>query len=503
MYGKFLELSDDDAARQRARCARARVLFNAGRCEAAAEAFIEAARFAEPEDARELKRQGVEALLACGHIAEALQLLTPLLEESGLTYPLSPRGFAMRFLRSLLEIRLRTLWFPRRRAAPEPRSAALSDLAWTGKGLSNVAPEQGVLLTLESLRFALRSGDPLRIARGLSFPAAGYTPGLVGPGRRYLRWLDRFARTLGDERLRILADIATAGRRLTHGRWEECVDVSERAIARAARTAAPSHWEQTIGRLFCVTAYELMGDYVRMERAAREDLKFARERGDRVGEVMFLSALGYTFAAAKDREALSQAIEEMRRLMSAWTLELPFWEAYRLRLECLRALCWGEVERALAVLDEGWPRLVEHRMLDLPMVRFPMNCLRLSVFVEAAAAGVGDAMHARGEVRASIRVLSDAPRAEGPVTAEIGRAALAALEEQGERRDRHLERAIQLAAEGEMRGVERMVRRALALFREDAAGAAAQEGELSALGVREPGAWARWITPGLGRGDRR
>jgi tetratricopeptide (TPR) repeat protein len=497
MYERLAELSSDETARQQARRARARALFVAGRCEAAGEAFTLAASSADGTEARELRRQAVEAFLACGRIAEAVQLLAPLLEESGISYPLTPRSLLLRFVRSLAEVRLRTLWRPRGKAVPEARSATLSDLTWTGKGLSNVAPEQGVVLTLESLRFALRSGDPFRIGRGLSFPAAGYTPGLLGSGSRYLRWLTKIARSTGDERLRVLEEIALSGRRLTYGRWEDAVEAAERAIQRAARTPAPTHWEQTIGRVFRVTAYELMGDYGRMGRAAREDLKIARERGDRVGEVMFLSALGFTFAAAHDREGLSQVIEEMRRLMSAWTLALPFWEAYRLRLECLRALCWGDVGEAFAVLEERWPQLVEHRMLDLPMVRFPLTCVRLSVFLEAVAGGLEDRQRGLADIRHSIRVLARAPRAEGPVAAEIGRAGLASLDDRAARREHHLNRAVQLAAEGGMRTVERMARRALALDRRSTEEVSAQEEELLRLGVKEIGGWARWVTPAL------
>ncbi len=442
MYARFLDFSTEGTAKQEARCARARALYIAGRCDAAGEAFELAARHSSGPEARDLQRQAVEAFLAFGHIAEALDLFVPLLQSEGIPFPTTTRSILFAFVRTIIEVRRLLFVRPRIREAPDLLMAARSDLAWTGKGLNNVTPQQGVILTLASLCFAIRSGDAFRIARGLSFAACGFVPGLVGPGARYLAWLGELAEQLNDNRLRILHRVAVGGHCLMLGDWEQCVRACFEAVAVAEKTPAPTHWEQTIARLWAYSAYEFMGEFAKMETASRDFLRVLRGRGDKVGEVMIVSGLGYPLAARHDREGLGEVIAEMRRLMDEWTVPAGLWDAFSLRLECLHTLCWGDVRAALTLVQERWPKLRAQRLLDLPMVRYPLTSVRNSVLLESAAAGLVDVRWATHRVSRAVRVLARAPRAEGPAAASIALAALANLARDVSGRDYHLERAI-------------------------------------------------------------
>ncbi|HET6982163.1 MAG TPA: AAA family ATPase, partial [Myxococcaceae bacterium] len=498
MHARVVDLSVDEEARQAARCARARALHTAGRCDEAGLAFMDAAAHAAPEQSIGLQREAVEAFLAFGYVAEAVKIFVPLLEREGVSYPTTPLSILCAFLRWIAETRARTLRRPRFRSKPDAGLVRRSDLAWTGKGLTNVAPQQGVILCLASLSFALRSGDPFRIARGLSFAACGFTPGLVSAGGRYLGWLHEMAEKLDDNRLRVLHRVSNGGHCLMLGEWERAIDACNECVAIAERTAAPTHWEQAIARMFSFTAYEFTGQLKEMERASLDYLRVMRSQGDRVGEVMITSGLGQPLAARHDARGLDDVITTMRRIMGDWTLPATLWDALLLRLEILRALCWGDIVGSLDVVRQRWPTLQQQRLLDLPMVRYPLLVARTSVFLEACAAGHVERGTALADVRAGIRILKRAPRAEGPAAAAIREAALSHLAGDEKRRDAHLQQAIELASKGRMRVVELMARRALALRRGDLASVPMLEGKLEEHGVTDAAAYARYLTPVLG-----
>ena len=55
------------------------------------------------------QRQAVEAYLSFGHISEALSLLVPLLETSGIPYPTTPGALLLSLARTIFDVRRRTL----------------------------------------------------------------------------------------------------------------------------------------------------------------------------------------------------------------------------------------------------------------------------------------------------------------------------------------------------------------------------------------------------------
>jgi predicted Ser/Thr protein kinase len=497
MYARTLALTEDEATRQEARVGRARALFISGRCAEAGDAFSLAARHATGPAVQDLQRQAVEAFLACGRIAEALQLYLPLLAGAGIGYPASSAAAIAQLLRTVAEVRLRTLLRPRPGAHPDAALAARADLAWTGKGLTNVAPVEGVTLTLQSLCLAIRAGDATRIARGLGFAGCGFSPGLLGVGEKYLRWLSALAEERDDNALRTVFHVSSGARGFLLGDWDRCLRESGAGLGVAARTAAPTWWEQTIARTFIVSAYEYQGRYREMESSARETMRLTRSRGDRVGEVMVVSALGYPLAARHDGPMLDEAIAEMARLMGGWSVEYPFWEAFRLRLRTLRLLCWGDVVGALGLMDEEWPKLQARGLLRLPIVAEPLTCVRAAVLLEAAAAGVGKRAALLDQARRDARLLAGAARAEGPAAAALLRAGIAHLEHNRSARDRALARAAQIAGDAKMAAVEQMALRAAALLNGEPAAVAACEAALLELGVTDAAAWARFVTPTL------
>lgn len=498
MHARVIALSRDEKTRQEARSARARALFVAGRCDEAGAAFEEAAEHADPAEALSLQRDAVYAYFSFGCIAEGLEILRPLVTEAGMPYPTTPRELMWSVGREIAGVRVRTLWRPSGREVIDANLASRSDLAWNaGIGLTNVAPAQGVGLTLASLRFAIGSGCKHRIARGLAFAGCGFAPGLVGTGERYLMWAEQFANELDDDEIRILHAASSGTRGFVLGDWERCVRASQEALDRAERSPHPTSWHRAIARTFIVSAYEYMGEYRKMESSCRDFLRQTRGRGDRITEVMIVSALGYPLAARHDAAGLDGCIEEMHLLMADWTVPYPFWEAFRLRLRCLRALCFDDVPGALASIEAEWPRLQEHRMLDLPVVLHPLSCVRTSILLEAARLELVDRSVAFAHARASARSLAGAPRAEGPTAARVVRASMAHLDGRNRVRDEELERAATFAREGKMRAVELMIERARALLASDAERQAAVETELHQLGVTDPDSWARFVTPVL------
>ncbi len=483
----------------RAHRGRARTLYLAGRCAEAGEAFLEAARVAPPSEALDLERQAAEAFLSFGLVREALDVLEPLLARAGMPYPRSPRAVLYRAARAIVGVRLRTMRYPRFRDVPDADLAARSDLAWSaGKGLTNIAPVQGVALTLASLVLALRAGDAFRIGRGLAFAGCGFAPGLVDVGAKYLHWASDLAEAADDDRLRVLHLVSGATRSFVLGDWQGAIVLSHHAAELARRTTTPTSWEEAIASTLVVSGHEYQGELRKMEASARAHLRDVRDRGDRITQVMIVSALGYPLAARHDAEGLDEVIEEMRRLMSDWTVPFPFWEIFRLRLRCLRALCWGDPGGALALVEEHWPRLEAEQVLALPLVSAPMHCVRSAATLEAAASGLVPLGPALRDAERSARILDGAARAEGPAAAALVRAAIAHLRSDERARDRALERAIAVARAGSMRAIEHMASRARARFHGDHEAVARLEAALDALGIPDADAWGAFVTPGLG-----
>ncbi|HEX6245876.1 MAG TPA: hypothetical protein VFZ61_33355 [Polyangiales bacterium] len=238
-------------------------------------------------------------------------------------------------------------------------------------------------------------------------------------------------------------------------------------------------------------------------------LQSVRSRGDQFTAVTVVSAHGYVHAARHDWEGLDRLTREMTAAMDGWTVSFGVWDIYRLRLRVLRALCWGDVARARALLDELWPALQQHHLLRVPAVRSAALSLRVAVLLNQLAAQPASSRFARfgaaaARVRALttdvlglVRALEGEPRRDALAQALVARAALAHRQGTDAQRDALLERAFVVAQEADLRVTDRMIRRLQAALRGRWEERDQIDHELGRAGVSVPAAWQAFATPGF------
>jgi hypothetical protein len=483
----------------RAQVGHARCLHRAGRCAEAGASYIQAAHSARGRERQLLQSGAIEAWLACGRLGSALQVLRPLLASIGSGYPEGTRRVALSLLYGIAHAKLSLRVRPPLRARGENLGSSLrADLLWdAGKGLMPIATPQAAVLCFGSLRASLACGDAHRVGRALAFVGSGFVPLLTREGLRCLRWARELADEHGDEHLRIMVHVAEAAQFFLSGRWSAAIERCERVLALSSRCAAPTAWEQSVAHTLLVSAHEYRGSLREMEESIVRCLRSLQSRGDQITAVTIVSAHGYVHAARHDRAGLLRAIQDMTAAMRDWTVGFGVWDFYKLRLQTLQELCWGQLAEARSLLDGAWPELKRHHLLHTPIVRGPALVLRLSVLLAQLRDG-GLAQRAlRREISSLSATLARESRPDARIHALIARAALAWRARRVERCHQLLERAETLAREADLRVVVRMIERQRALLDGRESDRIQKEAELAQRGVADAAAWALYIVPGF------
>ena len=491
-YANALEWGGDalpDAGRVRA--ARAAALHRAGRCDEAGPAYLDAAR--QEVDAglkMELERLAAEALLSAGAVAEAFDVLRPLFSRAGVPFPASSAGALASLVAVTARVRFRIRAKPPEASQDPDRDALFkSSLCWSvGKGLSNIAPVEGALTTLRSLLYALDAGVPSAATPGMLFVGSGFAPFMGGTSERCLSHAQYIADAERSPRLQGLVRVARCQRALLEGHWDAGIEHASSAEEIFGKVREPTAWGLAIARTTVTAHNEYRGRLVEMRDVSERYLRQAAKSGDRITFVMVTSALGYTLAAAGDRDGLHRAIEEMRETMASWTVDFGMWDFYRLRLEILEHLIGDRPEDALATLDASWPKIVRANLLRVGVIRPAILQARLAsemaAFVRDPRSGT-----LKRRVAATSRQLAQIRRMDGPTLAAVADAGLCRVEGDHEGCRRALEKARRMAREARLGVTEDLCAWVLG------EGASARE-RLIANGVAEPSHWIRYGLPG-------
>jgi len=109
-------------------------LASAGRCPAAAAAYLDAARTAPPAEALEYQRRAAQQLLISGHLQEGLGVIRSVLGSVGLTLAGTPRRALVSLLLQRLWLRVRGLGFREREPHQIPAGGADAHRHLLGRG---------------------------------------------------------------------------------------------------------------------------------------------------------------------------------------------------------------------------------------------------------------------------------------------------------------------------------------------------------------------------------
>jgi serine/threonine protein kinase/tetratricopeptide (TPR) repeat protein len=174
LYRRCLALSPDDAPNRGEQWRKlATVLGQSGKGAQAAEALLEAAKYAGPDEAIALRRSAASHLLRSGRFAEGEALLQQVLAAMEIEVPDTEAGLTAAIVWERCRLRMRGLRFTRRSEQQVPAALlARVDMceALRAETLATDAL-RAALFQARGMRWALEAGEPMRVVRALSSAA--------------------------------------------------------------------------------------------------------------------------------------------------------------------------------------------------------------------------------------------------------------------------------------------------------------------------------------------
>jgi hypothetical protein len=369
-------------------------LANAGRGARAAAVYREAAIGAPAATALDLSRRSAYQLLCSGHIDDGIARTREVLAAIGMRLPTS-RIFALALLlclRALLRVR-GTSFRERDLSEIRPTDLVRLDICWsTAYGLSLVDPFRAAVFQTRGLLLAMRTGEPVRIARAISGEAGLLATAGIPARGRVLALLER-ARAIAEraQHTETLARIATVRGLADYlaGRFRDALVHSEGALRWLRDDCVGVAYETATAQSFSLWALAQLGDLdelrARQAAYAREGL----ERGNVYASVVVRSGLStLVWLADDDPQAAHRVTTEV---MKQWSKNGFFLEhVYELYTRTNADLYAGDPARAYRRLVEAWPALQGSMLRRVQVVRIETQQARARAAIALAAESRAD-----------------------------------------------------------------------------------------------------------------
>ncbi len=380
---------------------RAEVLVLAGRCGEAAPLYLEAAQGAAPAAALELRRQAAEQYLVSGRIDEGIKLLRPVLSEVGLSYPPSPSRANMSIITRSTQLSLRGINFrSTAEHAVAPAELLRTDVCLSaGKGLAFVDPVRGYSFVLRGLLLALQTGEPRRVARGLTLVGmmmvSRGSANAVSRGTTFIKEARKIADTLGDHYLIALTDIIAGIAQVTLGRWQHSLELLDTGVQLLHDRCAGVAWDISIAQMSAHRDLFMMGQFGELASRSHAWLREAEDAGDLYGEVWAALFSGAALLAADDPQ---NARDRIGAALRRWSQDgFHFQHMLALVLETFCDLYEGHSGGAWQRLSEQWAAVEASHILHWQFLRI----FGLQVRAAAALAASREQPHAEAVLLAA------------------------------------------------------------------------------------------------------
>ncbi|WNG49375.1 protein kinase [Archangium minus] len=484
---------------------RAEALANAGRGAEAAVLFLELAQTGgEPREMLELQRRAIENYMLSGRIDEGQSLLQPMLSQVPLTYGKSSAGALAHLMWQLLRLQVRGMEPGKSRGALSPEQVLRIDLGWSlGKALASVDWIRAAGFQLQSLRLALDSGEPSRIARSLiAFGPIQIwegKPDSVRKGVRYLEQGAALARQLQHPALIGFAEVYQAAHSLVLGDWGGGMAHVDTGMRLLRQHGVDVIWETNVGRLLECQLLDLQRRMAELSQRAAEWHRVAAELGDSYSSVMASFFISHCLLAHDEPEAALQRIYEA---MAGWSRLGAIQQGYTSLRECQVDLYRGRPGDTWKRLEELWPALEKGHMMRAQISRMDFHALRAQSALGLAAEEPGRKRELLTRVEKDAAMLEREMRRDAQPLARLLRAGVAHQRGQTDETLALLSAAIEgyrsagmstheacaLLWKGELVGGDEG--RALVLT---------ASAELEKEGIKRPRQWAAMLAPSLSR----
>lgn len=344
-------------------------LTNAGQSYDAAKIYLIAAKTAKDLEVLELRQRAADQFLRSGYVKEAFAELRIITDKVGIKIAETPLRALLSFLLQRIKIWLRGLDFQEHAASEVAVEDLLRlDTFWSvSSGLSLIDATRGIELQAQHLLFALKIGEPQRVARALAAETA-YTASAGGRKAKRTKELLATTKALA-ERIQhpyttaITASVCgiTAG---CFGEWKRCVEEFARAeiIFRQNCTGVSS--ELDTGNYWTSTSLYFMGNFTELFNRLPKMLKDIRERGNLFSETNLRLRTTYIRFLANDE--VNNAKEELNQTIKRWSQSgfqmQHFWHLFGQMQTLLYA---GEAHAAWQLITEKWPIVTKSFLLRI------------------------------------------------------------------------------------------------------------------------------------------
>lgn len=348
-------------------------LSNAGRGLEAADAFLQAAEGVPRGEGMPLYRRAAEQLLRSGHIDRGLAVVQRVLAAAGLMNVTTPGTALLALALRRAMIRTRGLRFRSRPAAEvPPLLLERIDTCWSvAAGLGRVDTMRGAYFQSNNLWYALRAGEPYRLARALAMEAGFSAMGGIRHhkrSRQLLRVTEQLALETGNPHAMALAKLARGTVRFLQGRWRVALEGLDLALDELRTRCTGVWWELDTGQFFLLQTLYLTGDLPRLAKMVPELTKDADERGDLYAAFTLRNRFSTLLSLAADQPVAAR--EGMRQATEQWSHQgfhlQHFWDLVS-RVEI--ALYRGDGQAAWHILGEIWPALERSRLLRIAFTK--------------------------------------------------------------------------------------------------------------------------------------
>jgi tetratricopeptide (TPR) repeat protein len=490
-------------ARGRLRIELAHAYAHAGQSERAATAYVEAAQLNRGAEALELERSAAQQLLRAGHVSSGLAMVENILSRLDVRLPRSASGAKLSLLYHRARLAVRGSSFKIRPASSvdageRARADMLGSLAMA---LAMIDLVRGADVHTRHLLLALRLGDPIRVARAVAVEA-GVAAAMSEPGnqsyRVTLQHADALADQTGDQQAQGLVLSVRASLAFLEGRFREHVQLSFEAERKLSLSCPYVDWEIGRMRVFRAIARTLLGELKANAEAVADQIREARERGDRYTEVHLAMGSGYLADLAAD-DPLG-ALNTLQEGAAAWEQDRFHLHSVLHLRGAVESEVYARQGRPYSRVMAAWPDLARSSLLRLPFVGAAARHLRAVAAIAQAQADQQDRelLLADADDCGNKLVVSRAAYVMGYGYAV--RAGVSCMRGERERAIQRLEHAEAAFYEGEMTLYAAATRYQLGRLQGGSRGqdlSSRAHEWLRAQGVRRPSAFVGVILPGF------
>ncbi len=367
-------------------------LTNAGRCAAAADAYLSAAEGAKTAAALELRRRAAEQLLISGHLERGLEILRSVLLSVDMGFPETPQRAVASLLWWWARLRLRGLEFEERDSTQIAAETLIRiDTCWSvAIGLGTVDPIRGIAFSKQHLLLALEAGEPYRIARALAIEAACAATGGSRSQSRTTRLIEasmQLAERVNRPHASGLAHVIAGMAAYLGGHWKKACELLDRGETILREGCTGVTWELDTAMSYRFRALIFAGRLDKVQQRLPAYLKEVREKGGRYAEVNLRSRISWLPLLAADRP--EEALEEVHQALERWPESGFHVQHYWLLTgEAEIALYRGDPAAAWEHVQRTWPKMERSLLLRIQLTRNEARVLRSRTAL-AAALGCG------------------------------------------------------------------------------------------------------------------